>query len=104
VVSPEKHCQLTWRLAFEIVSSRPNYSAYTNSCQNFVIYLVEYVCPGLVVTPKTFKEAVDGLILEWSISQTRMRNPDQSFASIEGTIFDLRSMLTQVEPTTFGET
>jgi hypothetical protein len=69
------------------VSSRPNYSAYTNSCQNFVIYLVESVCPGSVVTPKTFKEAVDGLILEWNISQTKKRMPDQSYSSIEANDF-----------------
>jgi hypothetical protein len=53
------------------------------------------------VTPKTFKEAVDGLILEWNISQTKKRMPDQSYSSIEGTIFSLGSMLTKVQRMTF---
>jgi hypothetical protein len=83
------------------VSSRPDYSAYTNSCQNFVIYLVQDICRGSVVTPKTFKEVIDGLIREWNVSQTKNRTPDPSYGSIEGTILDLGSMLTKVERMVF---
>ena len=35
--------------ATQIVRDHPDYHAYTNNCQNFVIYLLAVACPGSVI-------------------------------------------------------
>lgn len=60
--------------ASDIVRPRPDYNAYTNNCQNFVLYLLEFACPQSLILPKTFKDAVVGLLLEWNPSQMQTRS------------------------------
>lgn len=47
--------------ATQIVRDHPYYHAYTNNCQNFVMYLLAVACPGSV-TPRTIKTFTTRLI------------------------------------------
>ena len=68
--------------------SRPDYNAYTNNCQNFVVYLIEFACPSSCKTPKTIKEVIDTLILELDTSQMQIRSFKRSSHGKEGNRLD----------------
>jgi hypothetical protein len=49
-------CSHTWPASM-ITRKYPDYDAYTNNCQNFVLYLLKYACPGCPA-PRTIREVV----------------------------------------------
>src|SRR5277367_1481381 len=84
MVHPTKW-QLTKCQADEIVKLHPNYSAFTNSCQNFVLYLLEFACPDSDITnPKTFVKALTTPIWDRNTSRTRKRTGTKFNDSIQG--------------------
>lgn len=72
---------INYKLTFSITTTHKNFHGYTNNCQNFVRYLLEYVCPGLSA-PQTLKELVEGLSKHffWACLST----PVLTFNSIPG--------------------
>jgi hypothetical protein len=48
-------------IACRITREHPDYNAYNNNCQKFVVYLLKVACPGCA-HPKTINEAVTSLI------------------------------------------
>jgi len=47
-------------VAYIITQQHPNHDGYTNNCQNFVQYLLNYACPGSFA-PKTIQEFINDL-------------------------------------------
>jgi hypothetical protein len=47
-------------LAASITSTYPHYDGYSNNCQNFVLYLLDYLCPGASL-PDSIQGLVNGL-------------------------------------------
>src|SRR6266496_396384 len=43
-------------IATHIIRSHPDYNAFTNNCQNFVLYLLQYACRQPHTTPKSFRD------------------------------------------------
>src|SRR5271170_8486933 len=49
-------------LAYEIKDLYPDYDGFTNNCQNFVQYLMKYVCPQPTVSiPSTVQDVLQNL-------------------------------------------
>ena len=62
-VSRTNCCRNTEILASEITKQYPNYDGYTNNCQNFVRYLLNYACPDCNA-PATIQDKVRFLLGE----------------------------------------
>src|SRR2546423_14378791 len=72
---------INYELAFRISTTYKNYHGYTNNCQNFVRYMLEYVCPE-ASAPETIKELVERLskCFFWVCPST----PEITFKGIPG--------------------
>lgn len=53
-------------IATNIITKYPDYAAFTNNCQNFVLYLLQYACRQLHTMPKPVGHIVRDF---WSSSQ-----------------------------------
>ena len=60
----------TLRIAGKIIRDHPDYRFYTNNCQNFVLYLLNFACQE-PVTPKTIKLSVNGMLEDLSLKADR---------------------------------
>lgn len=62
----KKECMISfisgsaYLVALRIIEEHPDYGLYENNCQNFVKYLLEFVCPGAVV-PATIQNVLQRL-------------------------------------------
>lgn len=66
-------------IAYEIRNLYPDYHGFSNNCQNFVQYLLKFVCPKLTeVAPLTIHESVQlvcNVVTLRSLPHTRLRKP-----------------------------
>ena len=45
-------------LADRLTETHPIYHGLTNNCQNFVVYLLRYICPQSTALPSTIQQAI----------------------------------------------
>jgi len=60
-------------IAERIIRLHPEYHPYSNNCQNFVRYLLEFACPECDA-PKTIQETLEGILADF---QLKKRNFEQ---------------------------